>query len=202
MRFSWLSVGSAGSCWNEPDRTSRRGRAKGSYHAFTSSVDHKARHVWARTTSGIRCVYMTCNTRPDAPAIATVETEEAQRSNGWPSKFVWDLARLHIQSIGRVSTVGLHLRVRSLWCTRWSVHSRAYAAPALGRQMSTDGHGFEPGGDPRFRTRKAAADAQRAFDADQAAPASDHARAERDRLAADHDAAIERALTAARRARS
>lgn len=68
--------------------------------------------------------------------------------------------------------------------------------------MSADGHGFETGGDPRFRTRKAAADAQRVFDAARIAVEPDEARAERDRLAADDDAAIERALSAARRARS
>jgi hypothetical protein len=68
--------------------------------------------------------------------------------------------------------------------------------------MSADGHGFELGGDPRFRTRKQAADAQRAFKAAQAALEPDQARAERDRLAADNNMAIERALTAARRARS
>jgi hypothetical protein len=67
--------------------------------------------------------------------------------------------------------------------------------------MSTDGHGFEMRSDPRFRTRKAAADAQRAFNADYAASGSDQAR-ERDRLAAEHEIAIERVVTAARRARS
>ena len=67
--------------------------------------------------------------------------------------------------------------------------------------MSTDGHGFETRGDPRFRTRQAAADAQRAFNPDRAATDADQAR-ERDRLAPDYDIAIERALTAARRARS
>jgi hypothetical protein len=67
--------------------------------------------------------------------------------------------------------------------------------------MSADGHGFELGSDPRFKTRKQAADAQRAFKAAQAASESDEARAERDRLAAENDAYMERALTAARRAR-
>lgn len=71
-----------------------------------------------------------------------------------------------------------------------------------GLLMSADGHGFESGGDPRFRTRKAAAEAQRAFDAARVASEPDDARAERDRLVADDDASIERALTAARRARS
>jgi hypothetical protein len=55
--------------------------------------------------------------------------------------------------------------------------------------------------DPRFRTRKAAADAQRPFNPDRAATESDQAR-ERERLTADHDTVVERALTAARRARS
>jgi hypothetical protein len=68
--------------------------------------------------------------------------------------------------------------------------------------MSADGHGFELGSDPRFRTRKQAADAQRAFKAAQTTSESDEARAERDRLAADNDASMERALMAARRARS
>jgi hypothetical protein len=68
--------------------------------------------------------------------------------------------------------------------------------------MSEDGHGFELGGDPRFRTRKQAADAQRALRAAQTTSESNEARAERDRLAADNDASMERALTAARRARS
>jgi hypothetical protein len=67
--------------------------------------------------------------------------------------------------------------------------------------MSADGHGFE-GSDPRFRTRKQAADAQRAAKAAQTAAEPDQARAERDRLSADNDASMERALTAARRARS
>jgi len=67
--------------------------------------------------------------------------------------------------------------------------------------MRADGHGFELGSDPRFRTRKQAADAQRAFKAAQAASESDEARAQRDRLAAENDASVERALTAARRAR-
>jgi hypothetical protein len=67
--------------------------------------------------------------------------------------------------------------------------------------MSADGHGFEFGGDPRLRTRKQAADAQRAFNAAQAASGTDEARAERDRLAAENDASMQRALTAARRAR-
>jgi hypothetical protein len=68
--------------------------------------------------------------------------------------------------------------------------------------MSADGHGFELGGDPRFRTRKQAADAQRAFKAVETAAEPDQARAERDRRAADNDTAIEQALTAARRAHS
>ena len=68
--------------------------------------------------------------------------------------------------------------------------------------MSRDGHGFELPVDPRFMTRKAAADAQRAFDAVRIASEPDEARLIRDRLAADDDAAIDRALTAARRARS
>jgi hypothetical protein len=41
--------------------------------------------------------------------------------------------------------------------------------------MSADGHGFELGSDPRLRTRKQAADAQRAFNAAQAASESDEA---------------------------
>jgi hypothetical protein len=67
--------------------------------------------------------------------------------------------------------------------------------------MSRDGHGFELPVDPRIRARQAAAETQRAFNAgpDQVASASAQARAERDRLASDRD--IERALTAARRAR-
>jgi len=67
--------------------------------------------------------------------------------------------------------------------------------------MSADGHGFELDSDPRLRTRKQAADAQRAFKAAQAASESDEARAEPDRLAAENDASMQRALTAARRAR-
>jgi hypothetical protein len=65
--------------------------------------------------------------------------------------------------------------------------------------MSNDGHGFDTRGDPRFAVRRAAADAQREFS--QAKAAADQAR-DRDELAADDDIAIERALTAARRARS
>lgn len=64
------------------------------------------------------------------------------------------------------------------------------------------GSAWELRGDPRLRTRKQAIDAQRAFKAAQTASEPDQARAERDRLAADNAAAIERALTAARRARS
>ena len=82
------------------------------------------------------------------------------------------------------------------------MHSRAIRGAGPRQQMSADGHGFESGSDPRFRTRKQAADAQRAFKAAQTTSESDEARAERDRLAADNDTAIERALTAARRARS
>lgn len=44
-----------------------------------STVDHQARHVWARMPAGIRCAYMMCNARPDAAAIAKLEAEEAQR---------------------------------------------------------------------------------------------------------------------------
>ncbi len=65
--------------------------------------------------------------------------------------------------------------------------------------MSNDGHGFDTRGDPRFAIRKAAADAQREFS--QAKAAADHTRDKAD-LVADDDIAIERALTAARRARS
>ena len=68
--------------------------------------------------------------------------------------------------------------------------------------MSRKGHGFELGVDPRFRTRKEAAEAQRAFDAARFTSELEESHAERDRLAADEDRAIERALTAARRARS
>src|SRR3990172_5551264 len=87
------------------------------------------------------------------------------------------------------------------------VHALVRAQPGIRgagprRQMSTDGHGFELGVDPRLRSRKAAADAQRAFNAAQTASESGQVRADRDRLAADYDTAIERALTAARRARS
>jgi hypothetical protein len=68
--------------------------------------------------------------------------------------------------------------------------------------MSRDGHGFELPVDPRFMTRNEAAAAQRADDAARIASESEWARSLRDRLAADEDEAIERALTAARRARS
>jgi hypothetical protein len=68
--------------------------------------------------------------------------------------------------------------------------------------VNRDGHGFNTDGDPRFMTRKAAADAQRSFDAARIASEPDEARAVRDRLAADENMAIERALSAARRARS
>ena len=64
------------------------------------------------------------------------------------------------------------------------------------------GRGFESDGDPRLRARKAAAAAQRARYADQTAAQSDKASADRDRLELENDLAIERALTAARRARS
>jgi hypothetical protein len=68
--------------------------------------------------------------------------------------------------------------------------------------MSAHGHGFEGSEDPRIRTRKAATDAQRAFDAARIASEPEEARAERARRVADNDEAIERALTVARRARS
>ena len=68
--------------------------------------------------------------------------------------------------------------------------------------MSRDGHGFELPVDPRFMTRKAAATAQRANDAARIASEPEEARSLRDRLAADENEAIERALTAARRART
>jgi hypothetical protein len=42
-----------------------------------TTVDHKARHVWASTPAGIRCAYMFCNARPEA-AIAKLEMEEGQ----------------------------------------------------------------------------------------------------------------------------
>jgi hypothetical protein len=68
--------------------------------------------------------------------------------------------------------------------------------------MSRDGHGFELPVDPRFMTRKAAVAAQRAADVARIASEPEWARSLRDRLAADENEAIERALTAARRARS
>jgi hypothetical protein len=51
-------------------------------------------------------------------------------------------------------------------------------------------------------TRKAAAAAQREYDAAQIASEPEKARSLRERLAADENETIERALTAARRARS
>lgn len=45
-----------------------------------TTVDHKARHIWARMPVGIRCAYMTCNARPDAAEIAKLTAEEAQRA--------------------------------------------------------------------------------------------------------------------------
>ncbi len=92
------------------------------------------------------------------------------------------------------------VRLGWVWCMR-AVHGRATRGAGGGDPLSTDGHGFEMRSDPRFRTRQAAADAQRPFNPDRAATDADQAR-ERDRLAADHDKIVDRALTAARRARS
>jgi hypothetical protein len=44
-----------------------------------TTVDHKVRHVWARTPTGICCAYMFSTARPEPAAIAKLETEEAQR---------------------------------------------------------------------------------------------------------------------------
>ncbi len=74
--------------------------------------------------------------------------------------------------------------------------------PCEGDKMSRDGHGFELPVDPRVMTRKAAAAAQRESDAARIASEPEKARSLRERLAADEDETIERALTAARRARS
>lgn len=50
-----------------------------SYHGRVGTVDHKARHMWARTPRRVRCAYMTCNAPPDPADVAKLEVEDAQR---------------------------------------------------------------------------------------------------------------------------
>lgn len=52
---------------------------RGPYHVGVSTIDHKARHVWARTPAGIRCAYMWCNARAEPATIARLEGAGAQR---------------------------------------------------------------------------------------------------------------------------
>lgn len=66
--------------------------------------------------------------------------------------------------------------------------------------MSTRGFGFETHSDPRLKYRNAAANAQRPLQADDP-PSDDDEVAKRDQLIKDRDAAFERELSAAGRAR-
>ncbi len=43
-----------------------------------STVDHAARHVWAKTERGrIRCAYMACNAKPSPVDVQRLEDEIA-----------------------------------------------------------------------------------------------------------------------------
>jgi len=43
-----------------------------------STVDHAARHVWAKTERGrIRCAYMSCNAKPSPVDVQRLEGEIA-----------------------------------------------------------------------------------------------------------------------------
>ena len=45
-----------------------------------STVDHKARHMWARTPAGVRCAYIACNARPSPADVAKLDAEDALRA--------------------------------------------------------------------------------------------------------------------------
>jgi hypothetical protein len=45
-----------------------------------TTVDHNARHVWARMATGtVRCAYLWCNAKPEPAEVAKLDADEAQR---------------------------------------------------------------------------------------------------------------------------